>query len=324
MKRLWRGLIMLALTAPTPASAMARPLAFVLNSDSASISIIDMATRHEIRREPVLRQPHHITLSPDGKLVLAGDTLGNQILYLDPETGKILRRQTISDPYQLMFSPDGQVLTVTGLARNQVDLYAFNDATGLTLLHRVPARSMPSHIAYAPDSSVVYVSLQGSNRLMAISVRTSSVLWNVPVGETPAGVLWDHDHVLVGLMGENGIAVVDPTDGHVERMIRTGRGAHNLFFSPDGKLIYVTNRVAGTISVLNRATLRLVRDYRVPGGPDDIEFAPDGTLWVTQRFDHGVLFLDPKTGAYSRIDVGRSPHGIFLNTDRSTHRTEEP
>ncbi len=322
MRWVWRGLLGVAIL--LPAAALARPLAFVLNSDDASISIIDMATRREIRREPVLRQPHHITLSPDGKLVLAGDTVGNQILYLDPETGRILRRQTISDPYQLMFSPDGRVLTVTGLARNQVDIYAFTDATGLTLLHRVPARSMPSHIAYAPDSSVVYVSLQGSNRLMAISVRSGAVLWDVPVGETPAGVLWDHDHVLVGLMGEDGIAVVDPTDGHVLRMVRTGRGAHNLFFSPDGRLIYVTNRVAGTITVLDRASLTVLRDYRVPGGPDDIEFAPDGTLWVTQRFDHGVLFLDPRTGTYSRINVGRSPHGIFLNTDRHTHRTEEP
>ncbi len=307
-----------------PALGFAQPLGFVLNSDSASISLIDMATHRPVGEVPVLRQPHHITRAPDGRFVLVGDTVGNQILYLDPRTGRVVGRQTISDPYQLMFSPDGRLLTITGLARNQVDIYRYDDRTGLTLWHRVPARSMPSHIAYAPDSSAVYVSLQGSNRLMAIATGTGAVLWDARVGETPAGVLWNDGALLVGLMGQDGIAVVDPADGQVRRMIKTGRGAHNLFFSPDDRLIYVTNRVAGTISVLDRATLRVVRDYRVPGGPDDIEFAPDGTLWITQRFDHGVLFLDPETGRFSRVDVGRSPHGLFLNTDQTTHRTAFP
>jgi YVTN family beta-propeller protein len=300
------------------AGVRAQGLAFVVNSGSASISIIDMATHKELRREPVLREPHHISLAPDGRAVLVGDTVANQMLFLDPDTGVIERRLPMIDPYQLIFSPDGSVLTVTGLARNQVDVY---DAATMRLLHRIPADAMPSHIGYAPDSSVAYVTLQQTGRLMAIAVKTGAVLWNTPVGETPAGVLWNDGKLLVGIMGQDGVAVVDPADGSVLRMIHTGRGAHNLFRSPDGALIYVSNRVDGTITALDRATLAVVRQYRVPGGPDDMEFAPDGTIWITQRFDHGVLFLNPVTGTYTRMNVGRSPHGIWLSTDRAAHRT---
>ena len=292
-------------------AARAEELGFILNSGDASISIVDMKTHAELRREPVLREPHHIVLSPDGRDVLVGDTGANELLLLDPASGAIVRQVPMSDPYQLLFSPDGRVLTVTGLARDQVDIYA---AGSYRLLHRVRAPAMPSHIAYAPDSSVTYITLQQTDRMMAIDVASGAVLWDAKVGATPAGVLWHDGKLLVGLMGSDSVAVVDPGDGSVERLIHTGRGAHNLFLSPDKRLIYVSNRVDGTLSVLDAGTLRVVRNYNVPGGPDDIAFAPDGTIWITQRFEHGLLFLDPVTGTHTRIEVGRSPHGLWLNT----------
>ena len=51
-----------------------------------------MATRKELRRIPVLREPHHWALSPDGKSLLIGDTGGNELLFLDPATGAVQRR----------------------------------------------------------------------------------------------------------------------------------------------------------------------------------------------------------------------------------------
>jgi DNA-binding beta-propeller fold protein YncE len=308
------GLYGLAALAFSPL-ARAEQLGFILNSGDASISIVDVQTHKEIRREPVLREPHHVVLSPDGGSVLVGDTGANEMLFLDPATGQIKRRIPLSDPYQLQFSPDGQVLTVTALARNQVDIYA---AGSMQLLQRVKLAAMPSHIAYAPDSSVVYVTLQETDRLAAIVVKTGAVLWNAKVGATPAGVLWHDGRLLVGDMGADDVAVVDPTDGSVERRIHTGRGAHNLFLSPDRRIVYVSNRVDSTITALNADTLDIQRQYKVPGGPDDIAFAPDGTIWVTQRFAHGLLFLDPVSGATTRLVVGRSPHGLWLNTDAPT------
>ena len=46
--------------------AAASGLAFVINSGGASISLVDMSTQKELRRIPVLREPHHLALSPDG------------------------------------------------------------------------------------------------------------------------------------------------------------------------------------------------------------------------------------------------------------------
>jgi DNA-binding beta-propeller fold protein YncE len=290
--------------------AAASGLAFVVNSGGASISLVDMSAEKELRRIPVLREPHHLVLSPDGKSLLVGDTVANEVLFLDPATGALQKRMPVADPYQLGFSPNGRFLVVNGLARNQIDVY---DAASMQLLKRFPAASMPSHLDYAPDSSRVFVSLQGTDSMMAIDLGKLATLWTEKVGKTPAGVLWHEGKVLVADMGTDYVAVVDPADGHVINRIHTGKGAHNLFLSPDRKIIWVNNRVGGTTTSLDASTLAPIRSYAIPGGPDDIAFAPDGRLWITRRFAEKVAVLDPKTGEYQTIDVGRSPHGLFLN-----------
>ena len=293
------------------ASAQAADVAIVLNSGDASLSVIDMATRTELRRIPVLREPHHVVLSPDGRDLLVGDAGGNEMLFLDPHTGEVKRRVPVADPYHLAFSPNGKWLTVTGLARNQVDVY---DAASMALVHRYPLSTMPSHLAYSPDSSMAYITLQGTNRVAALDLKHQAVVWTAEVGSTPAGIMWHDGKLLVADMGTDFFAVVDPVDGRVEQRIHTGRGAHQIFLSPDGRTLWVNNRVDGTTVALDSHSYAIQRTYRVPGGPDCIDFAPDGKLWITQRFIQKVAVLDPVSGTLQSIQVGRSPHGIFLTT----------
>jgi DNA-binding beta-propeller fold protein YncE len=304
------ALLPLLLFAAFAPITQAAGLAFVINSGGASISVIDMSTQKELRRIPALREPHHYALTPDGKSLLIGDTVGNELIFLDPETGAVQKTMPCVDPYQLWFSPNGKFLVVNGLARNQIDVY---DGASLQLLKRFPIASMPSHLDYAPDSSTVYVSLQETNRLVAIDLKKLAIRWNEPVGKTPAGVLWLNGKVLVAIMGADYISEVDPADGHVLRHIVTGKGAHQLFLSPDHKILWVNNRVGGTTESLDAATLTPIHTYKIPGGPDDMAFAPDGRIWITRRWAEKVAILDPATGDYQTIDVGRSPHGIYLN-----------
>ena len=293
-----------------PMAAKAAGVAFVIDSAAAAISVVDMATLQEVRRIPVLREPHHLVPSPDGKSLLVGDTAGNEMLFLDPVTGAIQKRMPVADPYQLGFSPDAKFLTIAGLARNQIDVY---DAATMKMAKRFPVKSTPSHIAYSPDSSTVFVTLQDSDRLVAIDLRKMEVKWNEPVGKTPAGALWLNGKVLVADMGTDYVAQVDPANGKVLAKIVTGKGAHNLFLSPDRKTLWVNNRAGGTTAAVDPTTLKVLRTYAIPGGPDDIDFAPDGKLWIARRWAEKVAVLDPATGDYQTVNVGRSPHGLWLN-----------
>ncbi|GBQ65645.1 hypothetical protein AA103196_1182 [Ameyamaea chiangmaiensis NBRC 103196] len=297
----------------TAHEARAERLAFVLNSADATIGEYDIDTQQELRRVSVLREPHHTAPTPDGKYLLVGDTAGNMLFFFDAQTGDRVKQIPIVDPYQIQFSPDGHYFGVAGLARNQIDIYDARD--DFKLLHRIPASSMPSHMNFSPDSSVVYVSLQDSGKLTAIETASGRTLWTTDVGSTPAGVLWHNDRILVGVMGTNYVAVVDPTDGHLERKVEMAPGPHNLFISPDHKRLYVTCRVSGIIEQLDWDSLAIVHSFNVPGGPDDIVFAPDGKMWATLRWRQHVAVIDPATGTYTTIRTGRSPHGIWLNTN---------
>jgi YVTN family beta-propeller protein len=283
----------------------------VINSNDATLSVIDLARRAELRRIPVMREPHHWALAPDGKDLLVADSGANELLVLDPASFDLRRRVPVSDPYQLGFSPDGKWLVVASLARAQVDVY---EPGTFRLIKRFALKSMPSHLAYAPNSATVFVTLQGTGKLAAIDLHRMEVLWTTDVGAAPAGVIWLNGRVLVANMGSDDVAVVNPADGRVERRIRTGKGAHQLFLAPDGKRLYVNNRLdARSVTVLDVATLETVRSYQLPGGPDDLVFAPDGRIWFTLRFVNKVAMLDPVSGEYQTIAVGRSPHGIYLN-----------
>ncbi|WP_419899440.1 YncE family protein [Roseomonas sp. USHLN139] len=285
-------------------------LVYVLNSGEANILVLDAATREERKRIPVLREVHHLALTPDGSTLMVGDSGANEMLFIDPATGDLRKREVLSNPYHLGFSPDGKRLVITSLRRDQVDIYGW-DGTALTLQKRLSLPDMPSHLAYRPDNAVVYVTLQGNGLLAAISLETLEPLWSMEVGPEPAGIIWHNDRLLVGIMGSDHVAVVDPATQTIERTIVVGRGAHALFPAPKGGPIFVTSRVDSRISLLDPATLTVSRTLRVPGGPDCISIDPQGRLWVTLRWQGRIAVIDPETGKMEVQRAGRSPHGIL-------------
>lgn len=307
MRRL-RLVLLLGLAGLGPGPARA-DLVYVLNSADAAISVLDSMSGEEVRRIPVLREVHHLILTRDRTELMVGDSAGNEMIFIDPTTAVVVRRERFSNPYHMELSPDGRLLVVTSLRRDQVDIY---DAATHTLLTRLKVPDKPSHLAFTPDSRVVFVTLQGARGLMAIDLTTRRPLWIADVGSQPAGVIWNRGRLLVGVMGSDHLAVVNPADGRVERTIHVGRGAHTVFPAPDGRLLYVTSRVDSRITVLDAETLELRASWPLPGGPDCIAFDPQGRLWVTLRWIARVAVLDPADGRAEIFPVGRSPHGIFV------------
>ena len=217
------------------------------------------------------------------------------------------------NPSGITFAP-GASVNVSGLVASTLDISNNNFRAGsYKLVKRFPLKSMPSHLDFTPDSGMVFISLQGTDALVAIDLRTMNVAWNMPVGRAPAGVMWHNGNVLVANMGADDVALVDPRTGQVKQRLHIGRGAHQIFRSPDGKTLWVNARIDSTVTVLDATTLKPQRSYKLPGGPDDLVFAPDGQVWFTLRFANKLAVLDPATGNFTTIAVGRSPHGIFIN-----------
>ena len=116
-------------------------------------------------------------------------------------------------------------------------------------------------------------------------------------------------------MMAGGVWEIDSARFAVTGFLPTGRGAHGLYPSRDATRLYVSNRAAGTVSVVSFATQRVVATWRIPGGsPDMGGVSADGrVLWLSGRYSAEVYAIDTRTGRLlARIPVGSGPHGLCV------------
>ena len=306
--------MVLALAAP--AAHAAHPL-FVLNSQDANVSVIDPVTWTETKRIPTGKEPHHIYLTPDEKSLLVANATSDTLTFLDPRTAEVQRTvKGIVDPYQLRFSPDMKWFVTVANRLNHVDFYRW-DGKDFTLVKRVPSSKTPSHLWIDSKSTTVYASMQDSDELVAFDLNTQAIKWRIKTGPMPADVYLTADDktLLLGLTGSDGVEVYDVSgkEPRLSKKIPTGKGAHAFRAAGDDRHVYVSNRVANTISKIDLQTLKAVTSYAAPGGPDCMDVSADGRLiYVTSRWAKKLSVIDTQTGQLVRqVNVGKSPHGVW-------------
>ena len=302
----------------TPVMAQVQPNPiFVLNSLEASVSVVDPATWKETRRIPTGKEPHHLYLTPDEKSLIIANALSDSLLFINPKTGEVQRTvRGILDPYQLRFSPDMKWFVTAANRLNHVDIYRW-DGTNLVLAKRIATGKTPSHVWIDSKSTTVYATMQDSDELVAIDLVTQTLKWRTPTGTMPADVFGtpDDKHLLVGLTGGDGVEVYDVTGPKPTRvkLITTGKGAHAFRAAGDRRHVYVSNRVANTISKIDYQTMAVIEHYPAPSGPDCMDVSADGRyIYVASRWAKKLSVIDTQTRQVVRqVKVGNSPHGVW-------------
>ncbi len=306
--------------APAVTTAAATPI-FVLNSLDANVSVIDPVTHTERQRVSTGKEPHHLYLTPDEKSVIVANAVSDSLTFIDPMGAQVQRTvRQIIDPYHLRFSPDMKWFVTAANRLNHVDIYRWQpkqvDAP-LALVKRVHAAKTPSHLMIDSRSTVVYVTLQDSDQLVALDLATQAVRYTVPIGRMPADLYLTADDrtLLIGMTGSDVVEAYD-VSGPAPKLIKritTGKGAHAFRARGDKRHVFVSNRVANTISMIDTQSLSVVEQYQAPGGPDCMEFLADQrTLLVTSRWARKLTYIDIQDKRIIRqVAVGRSPHGVW-------------
>ena len=299
------------------AFAAVPPPIFVLNSQSASVSVIDPVTWKETQRFHTGKEPHHLYLTPDEKSLVIANALGDSLLFVDPKTAAVQRTlRGILDPYHLRFSPDMKWLVIVGNRLNHVDLYRWN-GTEPTLSKRISTSKTPSHVWIDSKSTTAYVSMQESDELVAIDLATEAIKWRIKTGFLPADVFGTPDDklLLVALTGGTGVEVYDVSAAapKLVKTIPTGAGAHAFRSMGDKRHVLVSNRVANTISKIDFQKLAVVDRFAAPGGPDCMDLSADGRyIYVASRWIKKLTVIDTTTRKVVRqVAVGKSPHGVW-------------
>jgi YVTN family beta-propeller protein len=290
---------------------------FVLNSLDADVSVIDPNTWTETARIPTGKEPHHLYLTPDEKSLVIANALADSLTFIDPRTAQVQRTvRGIVDPYHLRFSPDMKWFVTAANRLNHIDIYRW-DGQNITLVKRVGTGKTPSHLWIDSKSTTIYSTMQDSDELVAIDIATQTIKWRTPTGAMPADVFGtaDDKHILIGLTGSDAVEVYDVSGKtpQRERVIPTGRGAHAFRAAGDKRHVYVSNRVANSISKIDLQTFKVVANYPAPGGPDCMDVSADGKyIFVTSRWAKKLTVINTETRQVERqVKVGKSPHGVW-------------
>jgi len=304
------------LVAPSVGLAQSNPV-FILNSLDASISVIDPVSWKESKRIHTGKEPHHLYMTPDQKSLIVANALSDSLTFVDPKTAEVQRTvRGIVDPYQLRFSPDMKWFVTAANRLNHVDIYRW-DGAELTLAKRVPTGKTPSHLWINSTSTTVYSSMQDSDELVAIDLATQTLTWRNKTGPMPADVFGtpDDKFLLVGLTGGDGVEVYDVSGQRPKlvQTIKTAKGAHSFRAAGDKRHVYVSNRVANTISKIDYQSMTVVDNLPGPSGPDDMDVSADGRfIYLASRWAGKFTVIDTTTRQVVRqVKVGKSPHGVW-------------
>ena len=281
---------------------------------------------------------------------------------IDPLTGKPGAAIPVDDPYNVYWTPSGKHAIIVAEELKRLD---FRDPQTMKLDYSiaVPKCGGINHADFSIDGSFALFTCEFDGAVTKIDLVNRAVIGTLMLTpfyrnpdvvaqlatfeKKPVPVLRsqnlgttvfatrgmpqdirispDGKTFFVADMMANGVHVVDGGSFRQTGFIWTGPGAHGLYPSRDGKLLYVANRGTsrmmdrpgrpGSVSVIEFATHKVLKTWPIPdgGSPDMGNVSADGKyLWLSGRFDDVVYRIDATTGGVDKIKVGGEPHGLTV------------
>jgi YVTN family beta-propeller protein len=194
-----------------------------------------------------------------------------------------------------------------------------------------------SATAQAASGPLVYVSDEWGDSVYVIDASRDSVVNVFYAGQRPRGVRLSRDgkSLIVAVSGsprggpgmdesklpppdrsKDGIAIVDLATKDVRRL-PGGNDPESFDMSKDGNTIYVSNEDAGTASVVDVPSGKIVATVKVGDEPEGVEMNPDGSeVWVTSEEKGTVTVINTTTNkAVATIKVAKRPRAVVFTID---------
>ncbi len=293
----------------------------VLNKTENSMAIVDPATRKVIGRVPTGEGPHEVTASADGRLAFVanygGREPGHTISVIDIPAQKELRRVDLGAlrrPHGIVFA--GEKVYLTAQVNKAIARYdPASDRIDWLLGTGQNATHM---LVLSKDLNKIFTANIGSDSITAIERASDPLDWSetvIPVGKGPEAIDISPDgkEVWTAHSRDGGISIIDVASKKVAGTLdlHTKR-SNRLKFTPDGKLVLVSDLTAGELIVLDCPARKELKRIKVGREAEGILIPPDGSrAYVAVAGDNQVAVIDLKTlEVTDRISTGAGPDGM--------------
>jgi len=246
-------------------------LAWVANSGSNAISVLDLASRREIARIGTGKEPVEVRLSPDGKtLVVANRGDGSVSIFDAPAGGLRAVFENCPGADDVVILPDSSKAFVACSAGHQVMSIAMartatsgtqaGTQAGTTQPDRLVALMdvghAPVQLALKPDGGEVFVSNSASNTISEIYTNTDDVAGAYLMGEDPIQGLVSGDNLVLyeANFQSQYVTIYSIADGKRMNSVHVGDGPSAMAFSTAGNLLFVVDNRSSDVAVIRTRT----------------------------------------------------------------------
>lgn len=276
------ALVALAVPAATqddaaPPAPTLGPTLVVLAKSGAAAALLDPVTGAERARLPVGVGPHEAATGPDGRTVVVCN-------YGQQEPGGTL---TVID------TAAGEVVRQIELGRREAQ------EPGEGKSGRYQRFLRPHGIAFLPDGDRVVVTTEMQRRLLVVDVRRGTVLAAIPTAANISHMValgGGATRAYVANIGGGSVSIVDLEKGELVKVVETGAGAEGIAVHPARPEVWVANRSADTLSVIDAESLEEVAELPCGKFPIRVAFTPDGARALVSCAHDGTVEVWDVTG----------------------------
>lgn len=260
-------------------------LAFTSNYGSQtpgqSLSVIDLATRKELRRFDLgpLRRPHGLHVS-GGKVYFTAEA--NRLIgRYDPAANQVdwLQGTGQTGTHMVLVSKDGAKIFTTNIGADTLTVFERGQNPLAWNATVVPAGKGPEALDLSPDGKELWAAHSRDGGVTVLDTATKQVTHTLALGTKRSNRLKftpDGKHVLITDLDAGELLVIDTASRKEIKRVPVGKSLTGILIVPDGSRAYVAASGDNRLAVVDLKTFT-VTGHVTTGG------SPDGMAWVEKR-----------------------------------------
>jgi YVTN family beta-propeller protein len=160
--------------------------AYVVNSTSNNVSVIDTTSNAVVATVTVGANPPEIAITPNGKFAYVTNGNDNNVSVIDTSSNTVVATVTVGlIPFGVAITPNGEFAYVTNANNSNISVI---DTNSNTVVVTVTVGSAPAGVAITLNGEFAYVANAGSNNVFVIDTSSNTVVAIVTVGAGPIGI----------------------------------------------------------------------------------------------------------------------------------------
>lgn len=176
-----------------------KPMAYVTNSHSSSVSVIDLDLNQVIKIIPCGLGTEGIDITPDGAEIWVSNTKENSISVISTDTCQITDTMvTGKEPLRLKFSVDGKHCLITNASDGTISVYNRHSKEQLKTI-KIPGKTSlveralyhtprPVGLLVHPNGLYAFVANSNADRIEVIDMKTFTIVSTIGTGRVPDGL----------------------------------------------------------------------------------------------------------------------------------------